>query len=314
MADASSTRDENVAPDKLNRMLRRSWETVYQLTPDGETYTSPQCLNGTPVQKITEKCDYWNFGWNSLDVYLAQEKGEEESKEEAYRRHKLDSSKGNWHILKTHTDNISKHRRIRDIFGPDSAYHPNQLVSKHHLPYDGLCQKELMYRMACKVADLRILRDKGELAMDPWDFFRWRISLKLQSCLDFSAQSGRDFVKTLVYKLCEDSGPYSTSKKYEDPLLRQAIIRSAGYQNRAASFGKIGEQKKNEHKKTANGSKVRPRIKVEPPLSLSNPEKAIARIKRRQKKEMQLPTYQGVNAYRARQAAKQISQNSGSEP
>ncbi|KAF4991035.1 hypothetical protein FGRMN_8060 [Fusarium graminum] len=313
MANASSAGEEHVAPDKFNRMLRRSWETVYRLSPGGETYTSPQCLNGTPVQKITEKCDYWQFGWNSLDVYLAQEKGEEESKEKAYRRHKLNSNQGNWHILKTHTDNISKHRRIRDIFGPDSVYHPNQLVSKHHLPYDGLCQKELMYRMACKIADLRILRDKGELAMDPWDFFRWRISLKLQSCLDFSAQSGRDFVKTLVYKLCEDSGPYIASKKYEDPLLRQAIIRSAGYQNRAASFRKIGEQKKSE-RKTVIDSKVRPRTKVKPLSSLSNLEKAIARIEKRQKKGLQPPIYQGVNAYRTQQALNQVSQNSGSKP
>ncbi|KAM0342969.1 hypothetical protein ACHAPU_008999 [Fusarium lateritium] len=314
MADASSTQDEKLASDKLNRMLRRSWDTVYQLSPDGKTYIFPQCLNGTPIQKITEKCDYWKFGWNSLDTYLVQEEGEEESKAEAHRRHKLDSSKRNRHILKTHTDNISKHRRIRDIFGPESVYHPNQLVSMHHLPHDGLCQKELMYRMACKIADLRVLREKGELAMDPWDFFRWRVSLRLQSCLDFSAQSGRDFVKTIVYKLCEESGPYSTSRKYEDPLLRQAIIRSAGYQNRVASFGKVGEQKKSEYKKTYNGYRVRPRIKVEPPLLLSNSEKAMARIERRQRKELQPPIYQGVNAYRAQQTTNQVSQNSGFKP
>ncbi|KAM0200830.1 hypothetical protein ACHAPQ_005621 [Fusarium lateritium] len=304
MADKSSAQDEHVAPEAFNRMLRRSWDTVYQTSPDGEVYTSPQCLNGTPVQKITEKDDYWKFGWNSLDAYLAQEKAEEELKAEARQRCTLTTTpKTAKDALKLHTDNVSKHRRIRDIFGPDSLYHPNQLVSKHHLPPEGLCQKELMYRMACKVADLRILHKKGELAMDPWDFFRWRVSLKLQSCVGFVAQSGRDFMRTIVYKLCEDSGPYSTSKKYEDPLLRQAILRSAEYQHREKSFSKTGGPNK-----ISNGSKVS-RVKVEPlsSSSSSSPAMTTSRVEKHRKKASQPSTYQGVNAYRAQKAFKQLS-------
>ncbi|SPJ78177.1 uncharacterized protein FTOL_06566 [Fusarium torulosum] len=310
MADKSSTQDENVASEDFNRMLRRSWDTVYQTSPDGETYIFPPCLNGTPVHKITEKGDYWKIGWNSLDAYLAHEKAEEKLKADARQRYTLTpGSKTAKDTLKLHTDNVSKHRRIRDVFGSDSSYHPNQLVSKHHLPPEGLCQKELMYRMACKVADLRILHQKGELAMDPWDFFRWRVSLKLRSCVDFAAQSGRDFLRTIVYKLCEDSGPYSTSKKYEDPLLREAILRSADYQHRASSFGKPSGPKK-----IGNGSKVS-RVKVEPlSLSSSSPAMAAARVEKRQKKASQPSTYQGVNAYRAQQAVKQLSRDGDSKP
>jgi hypothetical protein len=310
MADKSSTQDENVAPEVFNKMLRRPWNSVYQTSPDGETYISPQHLNETPVRKITEKSDYWNIGWNSLDAYLAQEKAEEDLKEDARQRYTLTpGSKTAKDTLKLHTDNVSKHRRIRDIFGPDSSYHPNQLVSKYHLPPEGLCQKELMYRMACKVADLRILHQKGELAMDPWDFFRWRVSLKLRSCVDHAAQSGRDFLRTIVYKLCEDSAPYSTSKKYEDPLLRKAILRSAEYQHRASSFGKPGGPKK-----IGNGSKAS-RVKVAPlSSSSSSPATAAARVEKRQKKVSQPSTYQGVNAYRAQQAVKQLPRDGDSKP
>jgi hypothetical protein len=309
MANKSSTQDESVAPEDLSKMLGRSWDTVYQTSPDGESYISPQCLNGTPVHKITEKGEYWKIGWNSLDAYLAQEKAEEELKADARQRYTLTlGSKTAKDALKLHTDNVSKHRRIRDIFGPDSSYHPNQLVSKHQLPPEGLCQKELMYRMACKVADLRILHQKGELAMDPWDLFRWRVSLKLRSCMDFAAQSGRDYIRTIAYKLCEDSGLHSSSKKYEDSLLRKAILRSADYQHRASSFGKPGGPKK-----IGNGSKVS-RAKVEPLSSSSSiPAMVAARVEKRQKKASQPSTYQGVNAYRAQQADKQLSRNGDSK-
>jgi hypothetical protein len=126
--------------------------------------------------------------------------------------------------------------------------------------------------------------------------------------MDFAAQSGRDYIRTIAYKLCEDSGLHSSSKKYEDSLLRKAILRSADYQHRASSFGKPGGPKK-----IGNGSKVS-RAKVEPLSSSSSiPAMVAARVEKRQKKASQPSTYQGVNAYRAQQADKQLSRNGDSK-
>ncbi|KAH7244092.1 uncharacterized protein BKA55DRAFT_573098 [Fusarium redolens] len=232
-----------VSSEAVTEMLSKPWGDVYHISPDGEKYISPRCLIGTPVQKITETDDYWMPGWSSLEAYLAKESSEEEKKRESKERCRLDPhNKDLAKQHKLHMDNVSKHRKIREIFGHDSLYHPNQLVSKHHLPTEGLCEQELMYKLACKVSDLRVLQHKGELAMDPWDFLRWRIAKKMQSMFTMSAQSGRDVIKRIVFSICEDSGSKSSSKIYEDPTLRAAIIRSAGYQGRLASFRKPGDK------------------------------------------------------------------------
>lgn len=92
-----------------------------------------------PVAKISEDSPYWVAAWESLNAFLAKE-GEEETLKQQYRvRHNLDpDNKLVQRRGKFHQDNMSKYHKIREIFGPDSDYHPNQLAAKHHLPRLGL--------------------------------------------------------------------------------------------------------------------------------------------------------------------------------
>ncbi|KAF4332737.1 acyl thioesterase ii [Fusarium beomiforme] len=295
------THGTTVSSEAVTEMLLTSWNEVYRASPDGEKYTSPQCLNGTPVSKITETGEYWMSRWYSLESFLAQESSEEEKKRETKERCLLDP--GNKALAKAHKfhmDNVSKHRKIREMFGPDSTYHPNQLVSKHHLPTEGMCEKELMYKLACKVSDLRVLRLKGELAMDPWDFLRWRVAKKMQSMFTMSAQSGRDIIKRIVHSICDASGPNSSSRQYEDPLLRAAIIRSAGYQGRLASFHKPVD-KDRKGKTTLSGMRHigQGRPQIEPVSTTRQPQVNTSRVEKRVKRSSQPSTYGGVSAYRA---------------
>ncbi|KAJ4260494.1 hypothetical protein NW762_007235 [Fusarium torreyae] len=319
MATVENVQDQSdlVSSQALNRMLKQTHDMVYQTNPDGSKYTSPQCLNGTPTEKITENGAYWKTGWLSLEAFLAQEKHEEDAKREVRELLRIDpSNKAAAAAYKEHSDNVSKHRRIRDIFGSKTAYHPNQLVSKHHLPEEGLCYKELMYRLACKISDLRVLHEKHELAMDPWDFIRWRIVLKIQSFLTFSAQSGRDLVKRIIYNICDDSGPDGSSRRYEDPLLRAAIIRSAGYQNRLASFTtnynkskKTGRKGLGTHERTSSVH----RSKTEPLKTTIYRSGPAPRVEKRERRASQPSVYQGVNAYIAQKKLREAQENNNSK-
>ncbi|KAF5236368.1 hypothetical protein FANTH_11320 [Fusarium anthophilum] len=294
-----------VPSEVVTEMLHTPWSDVYRISPDGQKYISPHCLIGTPVQKTTEDSDYWMPRWLSLETYLAQEESEEKKKRDSKEQLRLDPhNKDLAKKHKLHMDNVSKQRKIREIFGHESPYHPNQLVSKHHLPTDGLCEQELMYKLACKVSDLRVLHDKGELAMDPWDFLRWRVSKKIQSMCTMSAQSGKDIIKRIIFSICEDSSSKSASKIYEDPKLRAAIIRSAGYQGRLASFHKPGDKNRITKAKTNTaclGRIAHRRSKADPIPSTLSREPALSRSDKRQKRLSQPSTYGGVNAYRAQQ-------------
>ncbi|KAM5354025.1 hypothetical protein ACJ41O_000675 [Fusarium nematophilum] len=302
--------------EEVRAMLQTPWDDVYAISQDGTTYTSPSCLRGTPVAKITEGGPYWNPRWNSLDQFLAQEEAEEKLKRESQARLQIDpTDKAAAAAHKLHTDNVSKHRRIRDIFGPGTTYHPNQLVSKMHLPDEGLCQKEIMYRLACKVSDLRVLKDRRELAMDPWDFIRWRISRKIRAFVTAPWQSAQYNIRTIVYKICEDAGTgHPAQQKYEDRLLRNAILQSARYQGRLGSFN----LKNNKQKVIGGGPPTRPRTSsgqrnrsgtlstaVSRPLPL--PAGGVGSKEKREK--VSRPSeYQGVNAFRARQKLREVKE------
>ncbi|GKT99236.1 acyl- thioesterase ii [Fusarium langsethiae] len=296
MADriGSPSRSGLVATKNVNRMLQKSPDEVFAFSSDGQTYTAPKCLIGTPVRKITENGDYWKSGWLSLESFFAQEENEKKAKAEAYRRRQLNpSDKRAAHEYKIHSDNVCKHKKTREIFGPETNYHPNQLVSKHHLPADGLCHIDIMYKLACKISDLKYLQDRRELAMDPWDFIRWRVALKLQPKLLFAAQSGREYVRTIISQIFEGPGTESSPRPYYDPLLRAAIIRSAGYQGRLNSYGKPSDKRKVVKRPSTTTSRIRP----------AN----LSRVEKRQKISSQPSTYHGVNAFRAQQQTRRGS-------
>lgn len=293
-----------VTTEDVNRILQTSPDEVFAFSSDGQTYTSPRCLIGTPVRKITESDDYWKPGWQTIESFFAQEENEKKAKSEAdERRLRNPLDKRAAKDFKIHSDNVYKHKKIREIFGPETSYHPNQLVSKHHLPADGLCHMDIMYKLACKVSDLKYLQDRGELAMDPWDFIRWRVALKLQPKLLFAAQSGREYVRAITSQMFESPGTASSPRPYQDPLLRAAIIRSAGYQGRLNSYGKPSDKRKVVNNPSTNTSSIRAR----PQSTLTHRPANPSRVEKRQKGSSQPSVYRGVNAFRAQQQARQNS-------
>ncbi|EFY92318.1 hypothetical protein J3459_008052 [Metarhizium acridum] len=218
---------------------------------------------------------------------------------------------------KFHQDNMSKHVKIREIFGLCSPYHPNQLVAKQHLPLEGLCQKELMYRVACKISDLKVLNDRGILAMDAWDFIRWRIGRKLEERLDRPGQSGRHFVRTIIYKLCDESKYSSTA--YEDSVMRQAVLVSAQFQNRIASFKTSATKAGNSaampvdsatpRRSTNEANRKRNRRTGGPQLGQNaSAQRAEERRQRRAQLAARSGSYQGVNAFRDMQRDRLVPQ------
>ncbi|KAJ4321717.1 hypothetical protein N0V84_005150 [Fusarium piperis] len=315
---ASHLAQDGPSTESILEMLRTPWDEVYALSQDRATYIRPHCLRNTPVAKLTENSPYWRSTWDSLDEFLAQEDEEERLKKETGARLKLDpSNKSLATAHKLHQDNVSKHRRIADIFGPKTRYHPNQLVARHHLPDKGFCQKEIMYRLACKISDLRVLHERHELAMDPWDFIRWRISKKILSLINFPGQPAPN-IRTIVYKICEDGGSNTNMKQYEDVLLRAAILRSAQYQNRIASFTKGSDKAKTNssgsaHPRSRVASGGRPRTDSFSNAFSNTPSRALpsrplppARV---EKQRPQSSGYQGINAWRAQQRLREAEKN-----
>ncbi|KAH6892393.1 hypothetical protein B0T10DRAFT_594106 [Thelonectria olida] len=279
-------------------MLQTPYEKVYSIDEPSASYTGPKELVGVPVAKLNETDGYWSPRWLSLDDFLAREAEEERLKTESARRQKLEpENQLVAKIHKRHQDNCSKHRKIREIFGPTTNYHPNQLVNKGNLPAQGLCDMETMYKLACKITDLVVLQSRGELAMDPWDFLRWRIIKK-----------AREIEQPMPYfglkSICDDSG-LESAEKYEDRLLRVAILRSAKYQGRLNAYAARKVTKPTSPTEEGISSRnfgARP-LPVSAHASVDwaarELEKAEERkLKRRARIQSQPSTYQGVNAYR----------------
>ncbi|CAG9991263.1 unnamed protein product [Clonostachys byssicola] len=234
---SSSTPDEDESAqspagtdhEKMMALLSTPWHAVYQLSEDGSTYLRPSFLRGVPVQKINESSDYWDGNWTSLDAYIAREEEEERLKAEFKARKDINPSKAHLVGHKLHSDNVSKQRKIREMFGGNAIPHPNQLVSKHHLPYEGLCEQELMYKIGCKLSDLEFLKSRQKLTMEPWDFFRWRVGVTMEKKILIPGRSGRDHIKSVVQRI--------SSENSDDPLFRKAVEYSAGLQNHKGRYG-----------------------------------------------------------------------------
>lgn len=240
---------EHVDVQAVKELLRTRYEDVYELNEDGTRYKKPPSLYNTPVAKITEDDDlYWNRHWLSLDSYLAKEDQEVDAKGK-YHEMKL-RDPGNKKVCeeaKRHQDNVSKHRKIREIFGGDEPRHPNQLVAKRYLPDLGLCEQEIMYHLGCKVSDFQYLHLQGLMGMEPWDFIRWRVGKLMLEKLDHPRLGVNANVRGVISNII--------SRTSEDPLFRQAILYSAMLSNRRNSYG---PKNKNQGSYLVNGVCVIP--------------------------------------------------------
>lgn len=292
--EVQAIQNATVMDAELSGRLKTDYNAVYKLSEDDLTYCKPGSLYGCQQKKLTEDGPSWNSQWFSLDKYLAGEAEQIRLKAEADKALSAPNDPATHRRLKDkrklHSDNCSKQTKIREIFGPSSPYHPNQLVSDKHLPPQGLCDQETMYKLACKVSDLDILKKRGKLSMDPFDFLRWRVHLKLQAhgCLAATA-NGSFVLKGVIRQLCEADSPRN---RYHDPVMRKAALWAAKVQGCLAKYGTI--------KKTHSARMLTER----PPKTSFNhksfeqqSESLIARKAKR--RELAKPSfYHGVNSFR----------------
>lgn len=213
---------------------------------------------------------------------------------------------------------MSKHRKIREMFGPGSSYHPNQL------PLTGLCHKEIMDKLACTISELRVLQERGQLSIDPWDFLRWRIARKAQSVVGSTWESTRNIIKSVAIRMCDDSA-IDHSEKFKDCVLREAVLRSAEYQGRLRSFGrkKTTKSTKRQQKPTRTFSQQSTRSQgfqsastLVPVSRPSTSSFTIARERQGRATRLARPSEsQGVNAFRAQQVSRsrELPSNTASE-
>ncbi|PNY23397.1 Uncharacterized protein TCAP_06658 [Tolypocladium capitatum] len=301
--------DLNRSLREIRPTLQTTYESVYQASHDGSTHQSPETLRGVPVAKLTEDSVYWDPSWSSLDEFLAKESDEERRKIRSRNLLKLNPE--NEELLrecKIHTDNMSKHKKIREIFGPDSPYHPNQAISKRHMPREGLCQKELMYRLACRVSDFICLQNEGHLRMDPWDFIRWRLCIRLSEILRHPGENAKSFLRNAIYKLCDRS---MDGNRYEDPIMRDAVLISADIQSRLGVFNKSGKHVVNSglsiNFSAAVGNARTPRPGTLPRGQSYRPAAAQQMKQPRQERRARVAAsgshWQGINHYRAQRDA-----------
>ncbi|KAL7802075.1 hypothetical protein V8C44DRAFT_353628 [Trichoderma aethiopicum] len=265
----------------LRELLKTPFDSVYKISPDGRTYLEPLMLRGTP-----------NPSWDSLVDFLDRQEPESEKKSEvAYLSRLNPRDKALRASLKRLRDNSSKFKKIREVFGEHSRYHPNQLLSKDYLPPGGLCQKEPMYRLACKISDLKHLHRTGALAMDPFDFIRWRIIKKAASFMPNPGDNPKHSIRTMVYKLCDDSIDV-LSRPYQDSVMRHAVLMSAAQRNHLGAYGPRGRWRKywlTDERESAYSKRAR------------RERHAAALARARAAAAPTAPVYSGVNAFRAQQ-------------
>lgn len=254
-----------------------------------------------------------------MDFLDRQEPESEKKSEVAYLSRLNPRDKALRASLKRLRDNSSKFKKIREVFGEHSRYHPNQLLSKDYLPPGGLCQKEPMYRLACKISDLKHLHRTGALAMDPFDFIRWRIIKKAASFMPNPGDNPKHSIRTMVYKLCDDSIDV-LSRPYQDSVMRHAVLMSAAQRNHLGAYGPRGrwrkywltDQRESAYSKRAFRSPQKSRLAEEDVVDHQLSGSPLPRARRRERHAAALararaaaaptaPVYSGVNAFRAQQ-------------
>lgn len=308
--------EDELAKGEMNRVLNTPYEAVYQVGDDGK-YIRPSFLRGTPVEKVSEDSPYWEHSWGSLDTYLAREVEEESLKHEYGERLRLQPNNKSFQIAhKRHKDNVSKHRKIREVFGGQESCHPNQLVAKKHLPLEGLCEQETMYMLGCKMTDLSELASRGKLAMHPWDFIRWRIGRLMMERVQIPGLSGKAKLKSVIFNI--------SNAESDDRVFRQIIEYSAELSGHKGRYGQKKTKKSSNlpngpyQQRPANSFAVprvdrRRNVLQERRVAQQATREEIRQRLERDRRNRPRPqsTYQGVNAYRQQMGSAQGGQNGG---
>ncbi|CAI6094215.1 unnamed protein product [Clonostachys chloroleuca] len=178
--------------DMVN-LLGTPFERVFKLDESQATFISPALMQGVPVGKMEEYMEHWESSWCSIDIW---------------KNHTKDPR--NAFVKRTK----SECERVMANFGPDSEFHPNQLLTAVALPSDGLCNSRLPVDICPYLETLQPLHDAGVLKMRPLDFIRWRLIDK------FNQRKKRVWpkpVKSAVRNL------RFCSRKTRDHLMRYAM-------------------------------------------------------------------------------------------
>ncbi|KAJ2978569.1 hypothetical protein NQ176_g3747 [Zarea fungicola] len=231
---------------QLMKDLARTSDSVFTLSSDGKTYLAPDALRGVPVKRINEASGYWQEDWTSLKTLLAAQT-EAHLKKLEYRQHadalgiRRTDRKNMWRQKeKVASDDCSKYAKIREVFGNGHGkYHPNQIVAKHYLPASGLCEKELLYKMALKISNLCDLHKMNKLAMDPYDFYRWAVCRNLDASLEYKLSSSKATLKSIIRSMGDESG----TRRSTDEGFRTLVLYWASLTNNEKKFRKPGSKR-----------------------------------------------------------------------
>lgn len=124
----------------MMKKLLTGFNSVFELSPDGRTFTSPELMEGVPVERLQESDEYYERSWVSFDIW-------QHKINEYETQAKSSPQNSNYQVGKDddqrHPPNIAKvslagARKVVKWFGPGTPIHPNQLVSKRVLASDGL--------------------------------------------------------------------------------------------------------------------------------------------------------------------------------
>lgn len=300
-------------PEDLKARMKKDFavkhDQVFAISANGKLYEGPDPMRGVPVDRIDDNSPYCPPGWASLESILsAEEEAQEKKKYYRGQAEKLGVSRTDKkHPLrageKRASDDCSKYAKIRDIFGEGSGkYHPNQIVSKNLLPPEGLCEKELLYKMALSISKLRDLHMKNKLAMDPYEFFRWVVCRNLKSSLRQILGKNATSARAVISSMGNEG-----TRAHGDEVFRTTVLYWAQLTNNSNKF-------------RANAAKTsRPRRKLPDAregthVSIAQSGRDLARrlsqleMRRRRRHQKSRgappppPVYSGVNAMRAAQA------------
>ncbi|OAA53136.1 subunit IV of cytochrome c oxidase [Cordyceps fumosorosea ARSEF 2679] len=202
--------------------LATTSDSIFVLSPDGKTYQEPLAVRG----------------WLSLDKLLLAEQGAHQKKmkyraqAEALKIPKTDRNNNIRRKEKVASDDCSKYGKIREIFGNGNGnYHPNQLVAKRYLPAQGLCEKELLYKLALKISNLQKLYQKKKLVMNPYDFYRWAICRNMKSDPHNALHNSRNSITGTIRTMGDDGA-------HADQVFRTIVLYWASITGNENKFGK----------------------------------------------------------------------------
>ncbi|CAG9947202.1 unnamed protein product [Clonostachys rosea f. rosea IK726] len=139
---------------EMVNLLGTPFERVFKLDERQATFISPALMQGVPVGKMEEHGEHWQSSWRSIDIWKDHTKDP--------RNAFVKRTKGEC-------------ERVMANLGPDSEFHPNQLLTAVALHSDGLCNSRLPVDICPYLETLQPLHDAGVLKMRPLDFIRWRI-------------------------------------------------------------------------------------------------------------------------------------------